>query len=234
MTIISLDRAVVTALDTFLATNQLFRIVIYNVGENPLIRNLPFFFPLLIYWFGNSTIERRGRILIGLVATCFAVFLSVTMQYVLHVHTRPVLDATLRLYMHSSDWDHQSSFPSDTAMLYFALSSVIFLVNRRMGLLAFLWAIFSAGVCRVALGWHYPSDILGSLLIAPAIVYLFSKPAFIRNGVEKALTALQEKMHIVNTLLVLFLAETYNLFPGLRSIVEILVRLARHHLDIPH
>jgi undecaprenyl-diphosphatase len=233
MSIIAFDRAVVTALDSFLATNQLFRIVVCNVGENPLIRNLPYFFPLLLHWFGNSTVERRSRILIGLAATCFAVFLSVSMQYVLHVHTRPVLDTTLHLYMQSSDWDHQSSFPSDTAMLYFALSSVLFLVNRKAGLLAFLWAIFSAGVCRVALGWHYPSDILGSLLIAPAIVYLFSKPALIRNRVERILTSLQEKMHIVNAVLVIFLTETYHLFPGLREIFQTIVRIARHNLNHP-
>jgi|GEM_PF-723498 len=233
MSIISIDRAIVSGLDAFLASNQLSRILVYNVGENPLFRNFPFFFPLLLFWFGNSSVERRSKILNGLLATCFAVFLSVTMQYVLQVHTRPLIDTSLHLHIVSPDWDHQSSFPSDTAMLYFSLSTVLLLLNRRAGIIVFVWAAISAGLCRVAIGWHYPSDILGSLLIGPSVVYLFSKQAFLNRWIERALTTLQEKMHIVNAFLVLFLAETYHLFPGLRSIVQTIIRVARQNLHIP-
>ncbi|NTU52759.1 MAG: phosphatase PAP2 family protein [Chlorobiaceae bacterium] len=237
MTIPSFDSAIVTGLDAFLSGegtgNRLFRIFIYNIGENPLFRGFPIFFTLLLFWFGNTSIESRSRILTGLMATCIAVFISVSMQYLFHIHTRPVLDPSLHLHIQATNWDHQSSFPSDTAMLYFSLSTLLFLLNRRVGALVFTWSIISAGLCRVALGWHYPSDILGSLIIAPALVFLFTKPEFLRKRIERVLEALQEKMHVVNALLMLFIAEAYTLFPGLRGIFETLVHLLRQNLDIP-
>lgn len=233
MSIISIDRAIVTTLDSFLASNQLFRILVYNVGENPLVRSLPIFLPLLLFWFSDTSTERRSRILTGLLGVCTAVFISVSMQYLFQVHTRPVLDPSLHLNASTTNWDHESSFPSDTAMLFFALSTVLFLLNHRIGALSFIWSFLSAGICRVAIGWHYPSDILGSLLIAPVIVVLIARPPFFRKLVERGLIALEERTHIVNALLVVFLADAWHLFPGLRGIFQTLVRLVRRNFDIP-
>lgn len=237
MNISSIDISIVTGLSEFLAGNgsgsRLFRLLVYNVGENPLLRGIPVFFPLLLFWFGNASAERRSRILTGLLATCAAVGLSVSMQYLLHVHTRPVLDPSLTLQMATPQWDHDSSFPSDTAMLYFALSTTIFLLNRRAGVAVFLWSLLSAGLCRVALGWHYPSDILGSLFIAPAVVLLFDNPALIRGRIEALLESSQKRLDIVSAMLMLFIAEAYNLFPGLRSLVETFIRIIRKNFDLP-
>lgn len=233
MSIIAFDRTIVTAFDTLLLDNRLFRVLVYTVGENPLVRNLPIFLPLLFFWFSDTSIKRRSTIVTGILATCTAVFISVSMQYLFQVHTRPLLDPSLHLHIVSPNWDHQSSFPSDTAMLYFALSTLLLLLNRPSGIIAFIWSIFSAGVCRVAIGWHYPSDIIGSLLIGPSVVLLICKPALIRNIVERIMTSLQEKMPLFNALLMFFLADAYNLFPGLRGLVETLVRLLRRNLDIP-
>ncbi|RXK84546.1 phosphatase PAP2 family protein [Chlorobaculum sp. 24CR] len=237
MSISSLDSSSIAELSAFLGGNgignKLFRLLIYNVGENPLLRGVPIFFPLLLLWFGNASAERRSRILTGLLATCAAVGISVSMQYLVPVHTRPVLDPALSLQMATQQWDHDSSFPSDTAMLYFALSTTIFLLNRRAGIAVFLWSLLSAGLCRVALGWHYPSDIFGSLVIAPAVVLLFDKTAMIRGKIQALLESSQNRMAVINAVLALFIAEAYNLFPGLRSLVETLVRIIRKNFDLP-
>lgn len=237
MNISALDTAIVTGLSEFLAGDgngsRLFRLLVYNVGENPLLRGIPVFFPLLLLWFGSASAERRSRILGGLLATCAAVGLSVAMQYLLQVHTRPVLDPTITLSMATQQWDHDSSFPSDTAMLYFALSMTIFLLNRRAGIAVFLWSLLSAGLCRVALGWHYPSDILGSLVIAPAVVVLFDKTVMIRGKIEALLESSQNRLNIISAMLMLFIAEAYNLFPGLRSLVVTFVRIIRKNFDLP-
>ena len=237
MDISTLDITIVTRLSDLLAGessgSRLFRLLVYNVGENPLLRGIPVFFPLLLLWFGSASNERRSRILTGLLATCVAVGLSVAMQYLLHVHTRPVLDPTLTLQMATQKWDHDSSFPSDTAMLYFALATTIFLLNRRTGIAVFLWSLLSAGLCRVALGWHYQSDILGSLVIAPSVVLLFDNPAFIRGKIEALLDSSQKRLNIISAMLMLFIAEAYNLFPGLRSLVETFIRIIRKNFDLP-
>lgn len=237
MDISTFDTGLVTSLNAYLSGegtgSRLFRLLVYNIGENPLLRGIPVFLPLLLLWFGNTSTERRSRILTGLLATCAAVGISVSMQYLIPVHTRPVLDSSLTLQMATQNWDHDSSFPSDTAMLYFALSTTIFLLSRRAGIAVWLWSLLSAGLCRVALGWHYPSDILGSILIAPTVVMLLDRSGFVRRRIEALLDSFRERMAIINALLVLFIAEAYNLFPGLRSLVETLVRIIRKNFDLP-
>ncbi len=53
----------------------------------------------------------------------------------------------------------QGSFPSDHAVVFFLLATVVFSLNRWWGLLALLLATFF-GLLRVALGFHWPSDVL--------------------------------------------------------------------------
>jgi undecaprenyl-diphosphatase len=227
----SIDTAIVIKLNSTLAGDGLYgniiRGIVFNMGENPIIRGLPVFFSFLILWFNEASLERRSRMSVGLMATCLAVMLSVSMQYLFHVHTRPILDSSLQLNIFENQWDHSSSFPSDTAMLYFCLSSVIFLQNRRFGIWCFLWSSLTAGVCRVAYGWHYPSDIAGSFVIGTTLIYCFYRFTCVNKIIERFIKALGTRMYIAHSFLFLVLADAYNLFPGLRGFFEILIRLIR-------
>lgn len=67
-----------------------------------------------------------------------------------------------------------ASFPSDHATAAFAIATAVFLRDRRLGavVLAFA-AVLAAG--RVALGMHYPSDVLaGAALGAAASLALYA------------------------------------------------------------
>lgn len=63
------------------------------------------------------------------------------------------------------------SFPSGHAAFFFALSTVVFLYNRRWG-----WWFFAAstiiGIARIAAGVHYPTDILGGAVLGIMVGYL--------------------------------------------------------------
>ncbi len=67
-------------------------------------------------------------------------------------------------------------FPSDHATASFAIAIAIFLRNRRWGVVALIAAaVLSVG--RVAIGVHYPSDVLaGSALGAGAALVLWARP----------------------------------------------------------
>jgi undecaprenyl-diphosphatase len=71
-------------------------------------------------------------------------------------------------------------FPSDHATASFAIAAAIFLRHRRWGAVAFLAAaVLSVG--RVAIGVHYPSDVLaGAALGAAAALVLWAPPLRIR------------------------------------------------------
>lgn len=67
-------------------------------------------------------------------------------------------------------------FPSDHATASFAIAMAIFLRHRRWGVVALLAAaVLSVG--RVAIGVHYPSDVLaGALLGIAAALVLWAPP----------------------------------------------------------
>ena len=60
-----------------------------------------------------------------------------------------------------------NSFPSEHSLISFAVSSIVFVFNPKVGI--FLFALsFIVGFSRVYVGVHYPIDILGSFIIAAA------------------------------------------------------------------
>lgn len=138
---------------------------VWGMANNALLRGFAIFFPLVALWFSGNSIKRRSRMLAGLLAACLATVLSIWLQFHVVTHTRPILDPALHLTNVDPDqiWDRTASFPSDTATLFFALATVILLENRLVGLICFLWVAAIIAVPRVVFGWHYPSDIVGSL-----------------------------------------------------------------------
>lgn len=68
------------------------------------------------------------------------------------------------------------SFPSDHATAAFAIAVAIFLRHRRAGVVALVMAA-TVSVARVAVGTHYPSDVIGGALIgALAALVLWLPP----------------------------------------------------------
>jgi undecaprenyl-diphosphatase len=191
-------------------------------GNNPLFRGLPVLFSIPLLWFSSEGIVRRSRMLIGLMSTCAAVILSVWLQHHLHIHTRPFLDPHLHLQgtpnPSSVGLNHLNSFPSDTATLFLSLSTVIFLEDRRAGSAAFVWTLFTACIARIATGWHYPSDILGAMVVGPSCVYLLTRIRPLQSYVECLLERWEPRMYIVDAALFLYLADAYVLFAGLQNI----------------
>ena len=84
-------------------------------------------------------------------------------------------------------WDRPGSFPSDTATLFFGLSTVIFLENRLIGLFCFVWTAAIVALPRIIFGWHYPSDIIGALILGSGSVFLFEKTPYLRMLFERLL-----------------------------------------------
>jgi undecaprenyl-diphosphatase len=80
---------------------------------------------------------------------------------------RPFLALNFTPLFSDSAW----SFPSGHATFFFALSTAVYLYNRRWG--AWFFAVSALiTLARVAAGVHYPSDILAGAIIGIASTWL--------------------------------------------------------------
>jgi len=114
----------------------------------------------------------------GVVAAGFSAALALGLaQVISHLWERP------RPYVAHPDIAHlfippsvDPSFPSDHATAAFAIAVAIFLRSRRIGVLALVMATILA-VARVAVGTHYPGDVLGGALLGTLCALCFYIPA---------------------------------------------------------
>ena len=135
-------------------------------------------------WFRKSTTKTRDReiVLCGLAASFVALFVARVLATVLPFRARPYLNpelhfrAPLGTGQYYFDLLHWSSFPSDHAVLYFSLATCIFLISRKVGLLAYCHALFVVCVPLMYLGEHYPTDILAGALLGIGIGSLSAIP----------------------------------------------------------
>ena len=113
----------------------------------------------------------------GVVAAGFSALLALGIAHViteLWDRARPyeAHPAAAHLFISPSS---DPSFPSDHATAAFAIAVSIWLRNRKAGWLALAMATVLA-VSRVAVGVHYPSDVIGGVLIGTASALLLWLP----------------------------------------------------------
>jgi undecaprenyl-diphosphatase len=65
------------------------------------------------------------------------------------------------------------SFVSDHATLAMAMGAALFVANRRLGLAGIALAVVE-GFCRVFMGVHYPTDVVGGFALGTAVALLLS------------------------------------------------------------
>jgi len=74
---------------------------------------------------------------------------------------RPFIDNSVNFLI---DYPNKASFPSGHAAFYFALSTVIYLYNKKIGIIFFI-ASFLICLARVFVGIHWPLDILAGIVV---------------------------------------------------------------------
>jgi membrane-associated phospholipid phosphatase len=224
-----MDQKILLALNS-LTYNHLWVEVLLLFGNNALLRGSPVFFSLVLVWFAQPELEHQIKILAGLVATMLATVISVALQFLFTPHIRPFMDTALSINTKAADLGdiglHRlSSFPSDSASLYFAVCTIIFLENRKLGVACGIWAFLTVGLCRVALGYHYPSDILGALVLGPGLVLISSKIGFIQTFCAALVRRFHISMPVRTALMFLFLGEAYNQFLGVLGLAHVIRRI---------
>jgi undecaprenyl-diphosphatase len=125
-------------------------------------------------WFSGHTPaerERHQRAVLTTVAALVMANLIVKALNLVYWRWRPFTfhEVTL-LFYHPSD----SSFPSNAATVGFCIATSIWLFDRKMGLILYVIAALF-GVSRIIGGVHYPTDILGGILIGSLSAYFVAR-----------------------------------------------------------
>ncbi|CAE6764020.1 phosphatase PAP2 family protein [Paraburkholderia haematera] len=107
------------------------------------------------------------------------------LAYCLPFRQRPLYNPELHLDfpsvgLHDAVVRTWSSFPSDHAMLWMSIATGIFVVSRRVGVLALLYTGIFICLPRVYLGLHYPTDVLAGAAIGVAITCIATRD-FVRT-----------------------------------------------------
>ncbi|MGY6152834.1 phosphatase PAP2 family protein [Paraburkholderia graminis] len=135
-------------------------------------------------WFqsGERSAWRREMVIATILSGLVALFVGRTLTHWLPFRVRPVYSSELNLHFAAgvskdallSSW---SSFPSDHAMLWMAIATGIFLICKRIGVLALIYTVFFICVPRAYLGFHYPTDLLVGAAIGIAITWVMTREA---------------------------------------------------------
>jgi undecaprenyl-diphosphatase len=81
-----------------------------------------------------------------------------------------------------------SSFPSDQAVIAFAIAFAAFTYSLKWGTILLASAVF-VGFSRIYVGHHFPFDIVGGIVIAFVAVYMINKlvvPFFLTKNEQKS------------------------------------------------
>lgn len=171
-----LDGPIVRFLNQFSQVNPAFDRLVVDIADSALLKGGFFMAYFWWLWFksGKDAVARQNTIVVSFAGALLAVAISRIFQRLLPFHDRLVHAAGTGFVLPAgvdpkslSDW---SSFPSDHAALFFALSTAIWLQSRRLGLLASLWTSFVICLPRIYLGYHYPSDVLAGAALGVAIM----------------------------------------------------------------
>jgi membrane-associated phospholipid phosphatase len=167
---------VIRVMNVYADHSALFDRLMHALTTRDLLQGVIFVSLLWYLWFSTTEIANRARLLTGTVAAACSGIVSRVLQLVLPTHLRPLhtqaLGFVLPVGVTPDALNHFNSFPSDHGAVFFALSFVIYRERRALGLAAFAWATV-LDVARIYEGYHFPSDIVGSIGLALIMVSLF-------------------------------------------------------------
>lgn len=120
--------------------------------------------------------EEREYLVFGLVACVFSVLLARVLALQLPFRERPLRnpDIILKLpyTMDPGALKGWSSFPSDHATMFFCMATILWMVSKRLGILAACHALLVVTLPRIYAGIHYPTDILAGALLGYGVASL--------------------------------------------------------------
>lgn len=186
-------------------------------------------------WFAVARTQLRALLLGGIIAAVFAGALGQILQSVIASSPKPLFDPVLNLRAPSAIGDiialradtlhNMDTFPSPRAAMFLGIALAVWLVHRRIGAFVVLIAVIPE-LARVFIGLHYPTDIVGSFLLAAPFVWLTHTSA-VANVVRHFILVEEYSPAIFYTGGFIALSEIANTFDDVRYLFSVTSRILR-------
>lgn len=221
------DLTVLHFINSFAGRSHLADAIVGHVSEDLLLNGG---FVMALFWWAWMSSDDRARpekreiLISGLVGSVFALFVARALALGLPFRERPMsnplVGARIPYGLNRSNLMDWSSFPSDHATLFFCLAVTLWMVSRRLGLIALFHAVFVVSLPRIYSGVHYPTDILVGAALG-CTVALLATDKRVRSAIATpALACLRLYPAAFYTVLFLWTFEIAEMFNTVRGLIH--------------
>ncbi len=219
-----IDMTILNGLNNFSHLSWKFDFIVHFISFNHLVKGGVLLTLFWWLWFKKKTQPYVQQHLTSTLYGCFvAMVLARALQLLLPFRLRPLheqgLEFVLPYTMRPMIMKGWSSFPSDHAVLFFALSVGIVFVSKKAGIFALIYTTLVISLPRMYLGLHYPTDILGGACIGISISLLCNTKVFTKKIAQRTLDSLEDKPEILYTLLFFISFQLIDMFSSCRAFV---------------
>lgn len=222
----SFDIEIITYVNQFSQHSWIFDLLMAFLSGNHLLKGGVLV--MIIWWAWFKTEERqslnRKYIISTLVSCIFAIGLARAMALMLPFRLRPLHEKSFHFLipygMPPTVLEEWSSFPSDHAVLFFALSSGLLFISGRAGIFALFYTVLFIAFPRLYLGLHYPTDIITGAIIG-IIIALIGNISLVKNKDIQTITNLSySKPSLFYPIFFLLTYQIADMFDGSRVVVK--------------
>jgi undecaprenyl-diphosphatase len=232
-----LDESLFLFINGWVGTSWSFDHLVLRVAHSHLLKGGVLVALLWWSWHQAGSETRTAAILRTVAGALVAVAVARAMQNLLPARLRPAHDPALaeRGFVLFPEFDPAildglSSFPSDHAVLAFAMATAVFLSHRGLGILAMVWALLTNGLPRVYLGMHYPGDVIAGAMIGVLVMLAVASLPMPQSLDRKVETLAVRHRGLLYAVLFLVTSQMATVFVDSRALFGTLSNLAVLHL----